>query len=1358
LNLGHLLGGILGGIGHLIGGAVHGVEHIFNPQQQAPPPQQQQPVDQGVGYHPTIEQQIQDYNQQQAAQQAQQQSQIQQQQQADQSKDRQNKIRDITSAINQATGGAPGAPTKPAQGSPNVQQKNPVAPLISLINGLSNVADKTGNFTNQHLVLPPIQNVGNVATDIQQGLPIVGDVAQNQKAADQQQAAIEKADTDAQLDYKSGKISKDRLVQLLYSNAIDRARANNQLQEQASQYRTPQQAANDLAQLGINIGSVGIGSAAASVPEAALKGAAINAGLSGASGAAQSYGQGGNVKDILKEGGVGALEGAGVGAVLGPAGHLAEGALHSPHLNNERGTIGPGDIENFQKRLDESASLPTKKSVAQARGATRRTALDQVPDEGIISRDNTPPQVKADTQAAIQAQQQNPLFNQLVIPAAAPEDLARAVLNTQAVQKGIADRLETVHDTAHPLSPHDISLLDELRTKDIKEVTMRADNPHQFLETAKAAKDLNDYTQEYGRLIGQKVNYRKNYGAATLYDTSHQPTGAALDDIMAQLAKNPGYGKARVLEDYKAGEALGLKRKNQNFIEDITEDAKRRSRDLGQLTFHKGLSEAFPEKVRVGDIGRDEQGLYQQVKIPGTKMDTPISLPKDIAARVNERSSYEYKPGKLGSALQKYDSLNAADKFFRLSLGGFHIAQEAAGFAAERLTRGDAKGLAKGIGVIFSKRLYSKEALRWQETGVKNKMNVSGLTMSSRDVKADVGYNHSPIIGRGRFNPIRMVHDSLWKREVPYMKGRIFETMTKDLDIKNPADVKEMQKIAKGLNAAFGGINRAVDGLTPKQLRLTSRGLLATDYNEGLTRSWVKAVSDKGVEGTIARRVVLGRRILLAAPGIAAYVVASYQQGQPLSPKDTAKLVFNQLIEPHIPSGFKTKSGIPKVIGLPKDVTGKAYTAAKSFFDGSPDPLSGIKSVASGNLSSLPGGLEQVLTNKDYYGNPIVTGNPGKTAINIASSFGPIGGGQLAKVLSGQLSPAEAAVNTLGGHVAADPNDPRMQALKEYYNVAKFATKAVGDDANAKTAIADYFSKYKTSDGRTKGEEPAERIKNAENLYGNDKARKAIAKAFQKTKSHDPMWDLPDDQLKTLMAFKAAGGSDDINGDEIKKRNPWIADFEKVQSAYYDKLVKSGRGEPSDFDKAHPYPKPDAKTQGLLDQYNGITDKAQRGAFIDAHPEVSDAFQKFSDYQAAKREAEGKPAYAQYPKASDEVKSALATWQALKAAGQHTSAFWNSGQGQQLSAYFNQTATFNASGPFGDGIGAGGGGKNLTGDQIAAKVEKSGSGGSSSKSFTRKSTVKFGKVYTAHIRLPKIKTKKIRFTAGKGRKVSLKKH
>src|ERR1019366_5191527 len=103
-----------------------------------------------------------------------------------------------------------------------------------------------------------------------------------------------------------------------------------------------------------------------------------------------------------------------------------------------------------------------------------------------------------------------------------------------------------------------------------------------------------------------------------------------------------------------------------------------------------------------------------------------------------------------------------------------------------------------------------------------------------------------------------------------FMKLRTFEERTKDLDFTKSEDVLKARQTAKALNAAYGGINRAVDGLDPTQLRMVSRGVLATDYNEGLARSWANALTKRGTEGNIARRVVIGRRLLLAAPGITA--------------------------------------------------------------------------------------------------------------------------------------------------------------------------------------------------------------------------------------------------------------------------------------------------------------------------------------------------------------------------------------------------------------------------------------------------------------------------------------------------------
>jgi hypothetical protein len=818
----------------------------------------------------------------------------------------------------------------------------------------------------------------------------------------------------------------------------------------------------------------------------------------------------------------------------------------------------------------------------------------------------------------------NPLYNSINLPKAAEGDINQAVLNYQGVTKGIQDRLTVAVDTANLLDAHDKALLDKLRTKDPEVVAKKAHNETQFLAAAQHAKEYNDYTQELGRSQGQDLGYRKNYGAAVFYDLNDEKTASILADRQAKLKRNPNYAKGRSIPDYEEGAKLNLKRKNSNFIEDLQDDAKRRTNDLGDLAFANTLRQALPGLVQENAIGIGKQGNYVQIKIPGTNRLTSLTVPKEFADKINQRASYEYGPGKGGKALKTYDSANAVMKFFDLALGGYHSVQEAAGFIPERFSKGDFLGTARGMGVIFSPKLFKDETVRMSSDQASHadgmstldRANVSGLTRMSKQIGADAD-TALKLLDTGKYNPIRAVHDSLFGREIPYFKLRSFETRTKNLDFSKPEDVLEARQIAKALNSAYGGINRAIDGLTPTQLKLASRGILATDYNEGLARSWVNALSKRNVEGDLARRVVIGRRLLLAAPGIISYVMANPNA----SPQQIASNIGQQFFTPNVPSPFKTKSGISKVINFPKDVSGKVITMATPFFDqNNPNKLSGIATELSGNLSSLPATVPKLVTNQDYYGNPIITNNLVQSAANIGTLVGPIAGQNITKVVTGQMSAAEAAINTLGGRTASDPNDPKFQATQAYYKAISMAGAQVqGAD---KGLVASYFARQKDPNtGQTIQEGPRTAAANAKMLFANDSVRNAIQKAQQSIPNHDPLWDLSSDQLKTYENYKTLppGGAD---AEVMKANNPWIGTLATTRSNFFNSNNFKSTSIPDPKDPPVQYPL-SSQENSLIAQAGKITDAAQKNQFYTDNPQLSIIENKYGQYVNQERAAQG---------------------------------------------------------------------------------------------------------------------------------------
>lgn len=190
-----------------------------------------------------------------------------------------------------------------------------------------------------------------------------------------------------------------------------------------------------------------------------------------------------------------------------------------------------------------------------------------------------------------------------------------------------------------------------------------------------------------------------------------------------------------------------------------------------------------------------------------------------------------------------------------------------------------------------------------------------------------------------------------------------------------------------------------------------------------------------------------------------------------------------------------------------------------------------------------------------------------------------------------------------------------------------------------------------------------------------DSAAKAIAylqnpKLFQASKqidainrkngeAGDPIYDLSPDQLRTVLNLQATFSPGNKEDKAITKLNPWLTDFYKQRSAYFDKVAGQSTQQLKDL-QARPdantnptikskiatlkqsaagagidpmgmkIPKASSKVQSLFDQSSKLSGK-DKAAFYQDNPELTDYLTQTNDYQRAKRSFLGLPQFDEYP-------------------------------------------------------------------------------------------------------------------------------
>jgi hypothetical protein len=754
----------------------------------------------------------------------------------------------------------------------------------------------------------------------------------------------------------------------------------------------------------------------------------------------------------------------------------------------------------------------------------------------------------------------NPEHGSIKLGAVEKGNHIQPILNSRAIEASTVERGNKALSAIKNLSANDHALLDDLRTTSVTDLAKRAENPETFTRAAEATKSFNDFTQASAAKLGQDVPYRQNYGAPLLFEQTPEEIAAA---NKAFLKEHPGYGKSRTFKDYNEAAQYGLVRRHSNFGQDVAFDVSRRSNDLKQLALARGLEEAYPGQVKIGEIGATPEGTYKQLQIAGGNK---ISLPAEIADEINRRASGPQARG----ALKAYDTANAGLKYVKLGGGTFHGVTEAGNIAGQQLTSGNLiKHPVENLRLAadtFSPALhkakmaqYAGDAANYADgVSTLDRARLFGATLEQNSILGDI---KSPALSK--IPVIHQIHEAIFTRQIPEAKLMVIKQMTKDLDVTNPADVARGRDIARAMNK-IGGINRAVDGLTPQMAKKVSRVVLATDFTEGRWRTISSALSQGGAEGKIARQMVVGKTLVFLLPTLAAATAAGKIDWN--DPNDVAKKIGEQIIDPHFPTGFKTPAGYDKIAKTPETFISEIGRMVKPIFDNSGDKTAGVKHYFGARLAAAPSTIEQAATNQDYFGNPIIARDTSgkvdlkKSAANIGINSAPIPVSQGIKVAQGKQTSGEAVINTLGLRTVADKNDPNYQKTQAYF---RNRDKFVKGLPPAEQALFNKINPEKKDQYGNAIEIPKNTLTSPSN-YGDLLANQKFADKYQaykaSEKSHDPLWDLPKDQLRAYMQAQVISkndpGGDSTTVSALYKRLP--ADFFTKREQYFGDLKDKG--------------------------------------------------------------------------------------------------------------------------------------------------------------------------------------------------------
>lgn len=676
----------------------------------------------------------------------------------------------------------------------------------------------------------------------------------------------------------------------------------------------------------------------------------------------------------------------------------------------------------------------------------------------------------------------------------------QAVVNQHAA---IANTNDTFHETemnalAKKMDPADLQLT---RTLDDSIDRTPAEADARIVQVSKQAKDPDTFL-EYARLqhqdaetvfahrdalhpgeIGHVGNYQQRF-----YDTGDKSTAAELEGHSFAIKNGkPGYSQHRTLPAYDteiplrddagnivknaAGDTVTttLKPRNADPHQDYLDMIHQTASENGSAALIKGLKEAHPGQLT--RVGVDPSGRnLGNLKITGAK---GYSIgDKKLADFYNRRSptllSQTAKEDRTGS--QKVQAgvktTTGAGKSVVTAGGLFHGLKTGISTAGEQLLsiKGNlqhpierlADNL-KLIGSTFSKtakdswvrQLSSDQAANLDGKSTLARARVSNLTLGENTVKADTNGRIGNFINN--LPVAKQMYEAVFNRQIPMSKLMMFRQATEGLSTQVPGDLAKMRQVATALNRGIGGIDNFTEGMTPKAAAVFDDLLLGRDINEGMVETLAHALHP-GPQGNIARKFILGASTVATLPGIAILMAT----GKIKNPDQLASAFVAQFGNPQIPTPWRTPptptnpKGNPLTLKLPTNfvslvakIVSPAIDPEGTFED---DRLSGLEQAASARLSVPLAAGEKLLSNKDFYGNPIIGGNDAngnhqgviKSAENVAEQFAPIPVAQTAKTATGGQNIALSALNVLGlrGSSSTLPQDTLPAVYKNtLYNV-----------------------------------------------------------------------------------------------------------------------------------------------------------------------------------------------------------------------------------------------------------------------------------------------------------------------------------
>lgn len=552
-------------------------------------------------------------------------------------------------------------------------------------------------------------------------------------------------------------------------------------------------------------------------------------------------------------------------------------------------------------------------------------------------------------------------------------------------------------------------------------------------------------------------------------------------------------------------------------------------------------------------------------------------------------------------------------------------------------------------------------------------------------------------------------HKLVFEQQIPMMHDQVVRSVLSDLVKKGiPLDSKAAREAGIAANSTMGFINKEALNVPTWVRKGMSDWMLASQFTPSKIVTLSK-VAKGGVAGKYARSDVLSN--VVAATALITGV--GYALGQ--TSDNMRDSLLRALVNPAVPTPMKDSKGNNIELRIPLTYTGEISKILgiklKRQEDGhlgvtwhpseSLSPHGGLAEWMRSRLAPVQSTAVKLATNTNFSDKPLSDPNApaGTRAIQDATTIGqgflPIGlqgipntkivkdhvPGSVKDILEANTPGANPVIKGFASSAGFSPRTDQtvgkgLETNRYFTAVDEFKPK----DRQSKDAYDLWTGSKKNPvtgkydvnpsvyDASTKANALLQNPKAFDAIYN---MNQSLAKQGEKV---DPLWSLPKDNIRNYLDYQhmPPGSADKTNW--YNKNGDWYGPLVDQRNAFFDSLPK---GDPNKPKLDLQYPEATQQTSALMSQYSDLTDPAQKGAFLDAHPDVIKQWNAQADYTNKLRDALGYTPLKNYPEATPQLQQFIDQYSSSDKGTKKGIRSANPGQYQNMIAYFDSLDLYN---------------------------------------------------------------------------------